>query len=158
MYPPGTPNSFKNQFCWRKNTFFESFGVPSGCKSILNVKILHKPYIAKLFGPSVFCFSGGSRKYFLPTFWQFCSRSLKKNLTYIWNFGFWWYTKLHYENGDGSLVACIYVFELNTFKEKYRNLKVTHLTFKQSSESSIGKLKVFIHCFRGRMHVFSVER
>ena len=33
--------------------------MPGGCKSILNVKCLHKSYIAELFGPRVFCFSGG---------------------------------------------------------------------------------------------------
>ena len=33
--------------------------MPGGCKSILNVKCLHKSYIAELFGPRVFCFSVG---------------------------------------------------------------------------------------------------
>ena len=38
--------------------------MPGECKSILNVKILHKSYIAKPFGPRVFCFFGGSKKNF----------------------------------------------------------------------------------------------
>ena len=33
--------------------------MPGGCKSILNVKFLHKSYIMELFGPRVFCFSVG---------------------------------------------------------------------------------------------------
>ena len=45
-----------------KNTFFGGFGVPGGCKSILNVKRLHKSYIAELFGPRGFCFSVGRKK------------------------------------------------------------------------------------------------
>ena len=39
LHPPGTPNPPKNQFCWSKNAFLEGFGVPGGCKSILNVSI-----------------------------------------------------------------------------------------------------------------------
>ena len=59
LHPPGTPKPSKNQFCWSKNVFLEGFGVPGGCKSILNVNCLHKFYIAELFGPRVFCFSVG---------------------------------------------------------------------------------------------------
>ena len=38
--------------------------MPGGCKSILNVKCLHKSHIAELFGPRVFCFSVGQKKMF----------------------------------------------------------------------------------------------
>ena len=59
MHPPGTPKPSKNTFLLQQEWVFEGFGVPGGCKSILNVKCLHKSYIAELFGPRVFCFSVG---------------------------------------------------------------------------------------------------
>ena len=34
-----------------KNAFLEGFGVPGGCKTILNVACLHKLHIAEIFGP-----------------------------------------------------------------------------------------------------------
>ena len=36
--------------------------MPGGCKSILNVKCLHKSHMAELFGLRVFCFSVGQKK------------------------------------------------------------------------------------------------
>ena len=57
------------QDLWRsKNAFLEVFGVPCGCKSVLNVKILYKSYIVKLFEPRVFLFFGGSKKKFYSKF------------------------------------------------------------------------------------------
>ena len=38
--------------------------MPGGCKSISNITSLHKSYTAKLFGPRVFCFSVGKKKFF----------------------------------------------------------------------------------------------
>ena len=55
--------------------------MPGGCKSILNVKILHKSHIAKLFEPRGFCFSVGQKKSFVALFGNFCA-DLKKNLIY----------------------------------------------------------------------------
>ena len=34
-----------------------------GCKLTLNAKILHKSYITEIFGPRVFCFSVGQKKF-----------------------------------------------------------------------------------------------
>ena len=74
LHPPGTSKPSKNTFLLQQEWFFEGFGVPGGCKSILNVKCLHKSYIAELFGPRVFWFSEGQKKSFLPTFWRFLLR------------------------------------------------------------------------------------
>ena len=59
MHPPGTPKTSKNAVLLQHNWWLEGFGVPGECKSILNVKCLHKSHIAELFGPRVFCFSVG---------------------------------------------------------------------------------------------------
>ena len=45
LHPPGTPKPSKNAFLLQQNWFLEGFGVPGGCKSILNVKCLHKLHI-----------------------------------------------------------------------------------------------------------------
>ena len=52
--------------------------MPGGCKSILNLKSLHKSYIAELFGPRVFCFSVGQKIQKYHQKWRFCP-DLKKN-------------------------------------------------------------------------------
>ena len=49
-------NPQKNAFLLQQDWFLEGFGVPGGCKSILNVKCLHKSHIAELFGLRVFWF------------------------------------------------------------------------------------------------------
>ena len=56
LHPSRTSNPSKNAFLLQQDLFLEGFGVPGGCKSILNAKVLHKSYIAKLFGPRVFLF------------------------------------------------------------------------------------------------------
>ena len=43
-------NPSKTDLVEVKNVFFEGFGVPGGCKSILNGKSLHISYIMELFG------------------------------------------------------------------------------------------------------------
>ena len=78
LHPPGTPKPFKNSFLLQQNWFFGGFGVPGGCKSILNVKCLHKSYMAELFGPRVFCFSVGQNVFFFLRFGHFCP-DLKHN-------------------------------------------------------------------------------
>jgi len=61
----------------------DGFGVPGGCKSILNVKCLHKSYMAKLFGPRVFCFSVvQKKKRFFLSFGDFCA-DLKHNFNIL---------------------------------------------------------------------------
>jgi len=47
--------------------------VPGGCKSILNVKVLHKFYMAKLSGLIVFCFSVRQKKVLSLLFGDFCA-------------------------------------------------------------------------------------
>ena len=69
LHPPGTPNPPKNWSRWSKKHVFWGFGVPGGCKSILNVKSLYKSYIAELFGPRVFCFSVGRKKSSIAAKW-----------------------------------------------------------------------------------------
>ena len=75
LHPPGTLKPSKNTFLLQQKWFFEDFGVPGGCKSILNCKSLHKSYIAELFGPRVFCFSVGPKSRQKWWFWA----DLKKN-------------------------------------------------------------------------------
>jgi len=78
LHPPGTLKPSKYHSCWSKNAFFEGFGVPGGCKSILHVKILHKFYIKNLFEPRFFfLFFRESKKIFVELFADFCS-NLKK--------------------------------------------------------------------------------
>ena len=84
MHPPGTPKPSKNQSCWSKNGFLEGFGVPDGCKSILNVKCLHKSHMAELFGPRVFCFSWVKKKVLSGLFGHFCA-DLKHNFNMIFS-------------------------------------------------------------------------
>ena len=78
LHPPGTPKLSKNAFLLQQDWFLEGFGVPGGCKSILNVKSLHKSYIAKLFGTRVFCFLVGQKIQKSRSKWRFCA-DLKKN-------------------------------------------------------------------------------
>ena len=59
--------------------------MPGGCKSILNVKVLHKSHMAKLFGPRVFCFSVGQKKVWSGNFGDF-QHDLKNNFN-IFFFG-----------------------------------------------------------------------
>ena len=63
----------KNAFLLRQGWFLEGVGVPGGCKSILNVKILHNSHIAKIFGPRGFCFSVDQKKVLFHNFGDFCS-------------------------------------------------------------------------------------
>jgi len=74
LHPPGTSKTSKNPFLLQQDWFLEGFGVPGGCNSILNVKVLHKSYMAKLSGPRVFCFSVGQKKSFVGSFWRFLCR------------------------------------------------------------------------------------
>ena len=53
----GVSKNFQKRILLQQDGFFGDFGVPGGCKSILNVKSFHKSHIAELFGPRLFCFS-----------------------------------------------------------------------------------------------------
>ena len=79
LHSPSTPKPSKNVFLLQQDWFLEGFGVPRGCKSILNVKILHKSYIiAKLFGLRIF-FWWVKKKVWSRLFGDFCA-DLKKLL------------------------------------------------------------------------------
>ena len=100
MHPPGTLKLSKNLFCWSKNSFLEVFGVPGGCKSILNVKCLHKSHMAELLDRGFFVFRWVKKKVFFANFGHFCPDlknifnlrvSLQKNnccteICYVWKF------------------------------------------------------------------------
>ena len=79
-HPPRTPKPSNNAFLLQQNLFLEGFSVPVGCKSILNVKCLHKSYMAKLFGQRVFRFSVGQNFDFVGAKWLLFEPTLKKIL------------------------------------------------------------------------------
>ena len=68
--------------------------MPGGCKSILNAKILHKSYIAELFGPRVFRFSVGQKKVLSIFIGNFCA-----DLKNIFNMIFSSYVGSLFQNG-----------------------------------------------------------
>ena len=76
LHPP--EKTLQKPFLLQKDCVLEDFGVPGGCKSILNVKCLHKSHIAELFGPRVFCFSVGQKKVWSLFISHFCP-DLKTN-------------------------------------------------------------------------------
>ena len=69
--------------------------MPGGCKSILNVKCLHKSHMAELFGPRVFCFSVGPKKKVLSIFIRHFCADLKN----IFNMIFSSYVSTLFKNG-----------------------------------------------------------
>jgi len=82
LHPLGTPKPSKNAFLLQQNWFLDGFDVPGGCKSILNVKCLHKSHMAELFGPRVFCFPVGQKKKFGNSLLAIFDPTLKKILIY----------------------------------------------------------------------------